>query len=54
MTIEAPLLVGYYRCTDILFHYHESLKNSRETIQLQKILSNCPFRRFVRFFMQKV
>ncbi|KAJ7904608.1 hypothetical protein B0H14DRAFT_2663630 [Mycena olivaceomarginata] len=39
MTIEAPLLVGYYRCTDILFHYHESLKNSRETIQLQKILS---------------
>ncbi|KAF7355399.1 hypothetical protein MSAN_01456600 [Mycena sanguinolenta] len=32
-------LTGFYRCTDILYHYHESLKNSRDTVQLQKILS---------------
>ncbi|KAF8195796.1 hypothetical protein K438DRAFT_1968295 [Mycena galopus ATCC 62051] len=32
-------LTGYYRCTDILYHYHESLKNGRDTIQLQKILN---------------
>ncbi|KAJ7276491.1 hypothetical protein B0H12DRAFT_1227613 [Mycena haematopus] len=32
-------LTGFYRCTDILYHYPESLKNSRDTIQLQKILN---------------
>ncbi|KAJ6515797.1 hypothetical protein C8R45DRAFT_1140785 [Mycena sanguinolenta] len=32
-------LTGFYRCTDILYHYHESLKNSRDTVQLQKILN---------------
>ncbi|KAJ7498821.1 hypothetical protein FB451DRAFT_11568 [Mycena latifolia] len=41
MTIEAsPPLTGFYRCTDILYHYHQSLKNTRDAIQLQKILSH--------------
>ncbi|KAJ6539438.1 hypothetical protein B0H19DRAFT_1269750 [Mycena capillaripes] len=38
MAIDASPLTGYYRCTDILYHYHKSLK-SRDAVQLQKILS---------------
>ncbi|KAJ7094673.1 hypothetical protein B0H15DRAFT_134153 [Mycena belliarum] len=30
---------GFYRCTDILYQYHPSLKNTRDAVQLQKILS---------------
>lgn len=36
---NSPSLTGYYRCTDILYHYHLALKNTRDTVQLQKILS---------------
>ncbi|KAJ7507914.1 hypothetical protein B0H11DRAFT_2314879 [Mycena galericulata] len=33
-------VTGFYRCTDILYHYHQSLKNTRDAVQLQKILSH--------------
>ncbi|KAJ6598967.1 hypothetical protein DFH09DRAFT_1129684 [Mycena vulgaris] len=33
-------LIGWFRATDILFNYHQSLKNTRDAIQLQKILSH--------------
>ncbi|KAJ7682701.1 hypothetical protein DFH06DRAFT_301798 [Mycena polygramma] len=39
MAIDASPLTGYYRATDILYHYHQSLKNTRDAVQLQKILS---------------
>ncbi|KAJ7047273.1 hypothetical protein C8F04DRAFT_923 [Mycena alexandri] len=39
MAIDAPPLVGYYRATDILHHYHQSIKG-RDAVQLQKILSH--------------
>ncbi|KAF7301750.1 hypothetical protein MIND_00740600 [Mycena indigotica] len=31
-------LSGWIRCTDILFHYHSSLKDTRDGVSLQKIL----------------
>ncbi|KAJ7638906.1 hypothetical protein FB45DRAFT_904230 [Roridomyces roridus] len=31
-------LTGFYRTSDILYQYHPSLRNSRDAIQLQKIL----------------
>ncbi|KAJ7781142.1 hypothetical protein B0H16DRAFT_608651 [Mycena metata] len=39
MAIDAPPLIGYYRATDILYHYHQSIKG-RDAVQLQKILSH--------------
>ncbi|KAJ7764970.1 hypothetical protein DFH07DRAFT_810980 [Mycena maculata] len=33
-------LTGYYRASDILFHYHQSLKNTRDAVQLQKLFSH--------------
>ncbi|KAF7292402.1 hypothetical protein HMN09_01224300 [Mycena chlorophos] len=34
----SPVLTGYLRCSDILFHWWPSLKNTRDGVQLQKIL----------------
>ncbi|KAJ7179046.1 hypothetical protein C8R46DRAFT_622618 [Mycena filopes] len=36
---DAPPLTGYYRAMDILYEYQKSLKNTRDAVQLQKILS---------------
>ncbi|KAJ7068363.1 hypothetical protein C8F01DRAFT_1117894 [Mycena amicta] len=37
------VLTGFFRCTDILFHYHHSLKNQRAALQLQKVLERDSF-----------
>ncbi|KAF7332087.1 hypothetical protein MKEN_00089200 [Mycena kentingensis (nom. inval.)] len=36
--MSSSALTGYFRCSDVLFHYHQSIKDTRDGVQLQKAL----------------